>query len=84
MHVFSECEQERQRAEDEKKKAEEEKRLRSLLEKDSVAVKDQLAKVLQRLEALESKQKSDKKEVERVRNEVIQVDIDWCLHCVFR
>ena len=66
-----ECEQERQRAEDEKKKAEEEKRLRLLLEKDSAAVKDQLAKVLQRLGALENRQKSDKKEVEQIRNEVI-------------
>eukprot|EP00250_Pteridium_aquilinum_P013266 c21240_g1_i1 orf=135-4172(+) len=65
-----ESEQERQRAESEKKKAEEERRLRSILEKDSATIKDQLAKVLQRLGAVESKQKSDKKEIERVRNEV--------------
>lgn len=65
-----ECERERQRAESEKQKAEEEKRLKSILEKDSTTFKDQLAKVLQRLGAVENKQKVDKKEIERLRNEV--------------
>lgn len=65
-----ECEQERQRAEGEKKKVEEERKLRSMLEKDSTVFKDQLTKVLQRLGAVENRQKSDKKEVERMRNEV--------------
>ncbi|KAI5066219.1 hypothetical protein GOP47_0018843 [Adiantum capillus-veneris] len=65
-----ECEQERQRADSEKQRAEEEKRLKSLLEKDSTAFKDQMAKILQRLGAVENKQKADKKENERLRNEV--------------
>ncbi|MCO5572042.1 hypothetical protein L7F22_025793 [Adiantum nelumboides] len=65
-----ECDKERQRADNEKQKAEEEKRLKSLLEKDSTTFKDQMAKVLQRLGAVENKQKADKKEIERLRNEV--------------
>ncbi|KAI5072205.1 hypothetical protein GOP47_0012311 [Adiantum capillus-veneris] len=65
-----ECEKERQRADNEKQKAEEEKRLKSLLEKDSTTFKDQMAKILQRLGAVENKQKADKKENERLRNEV--------------
>ncbi|MCO5577959.1 hypothetical protein L7F22_031796 [Adiantum nelumboides] len=65
-----ECDKERLRADNEKQKAEEEKRLKSLLEKDSATFKGQLAKVLQRLGAVENKQKADKKEIERLRNEV--------------
>ncbi|KAH7286322.1 hypothetical protein KP509_32G001100 [Ceratopteris richardii] len=65
-----ECEQERQRAESEKEKAAEERRLRSQLEKDSSTFKDQMAKVLQRLGAVENKQRSDRKEIERLRTEV--------------
>lgn len=60
----------RQQAEGEKKKAEEERRLRVIIEKDSASVTDQLAKVFQRLGAVENKQKADKKEVKRLQNEV--------------
>lgn len=65
-----ECDLERQHAAEEKKKAEEEKRLRCILENDNAAFKEQLIKISKRLGVVENKQKSDKKEVDRLRAEV--------------
>ncbi|KAL3693430.1 hypothetical protein R1sor_007081 [Riccia sorocarpa] len=65
-----ECEKERLRAESEKKKAEEEKALRIQTENENTSTKEQLAIVLQRLDALERSSKVDRAETLRVRGEV--------------
>ncbi|BFI31259.1 hypothetical protein MPTK2_3g20010 [Marchantia polymorpha subsp. ruderalis] len=67
-----ECEKERLRAESERKKAEEEKALRLQIEKEGLSVKEQLARVLQRLDAVERNSKSDRLETDRIRGEMKQ------------
>ncbi|KAG6557401.1 hypothetical protein Mapa_000670 [Marchantia paleacea] len=67
-----ECEKERLRAESERKKAEEEKALRLQIEKEGLSVKEQLARVLQRLDAVERNSKSDRLETDRLRGEMKQ------------
>lgn len=69
----AECEKERLRAESERKKAEEEKALRLQIEKEGLSVKEQLARVLQRLDAVERNSKSDRLETDRIRGEVIHL-----------
>lgn len=68
--LLAEYEKERLRAEAERNRAEEEKSLREQLEKDGVSMKEQLVRVLQRLDAVERTGKLDRSENERTRKEV--------------
>ncbi|CAM6117668.1 unnamed protein product [Calypogeia fissa] len=67
-----ECEKERLRADAERNRAEEEKKLRENLEKEGLSSKDQLVRVLQRLDAVERNCKADHTEIERMRKEMKQ------------